>query len=224
VIATADDELTNSIITATNRQTQVKTEDLQALSTFQKRLENYFDSFDGRKKLYYERRSKQFNGIDGIEKVRIIAPQQQIRAFAAMFLDEPHRASRYYATLLRLVGDRIFSEQHQSEPYYASAYAHYKLEFFFRNGLIPPRFKPARYHLLMAFRYANGDGEMPALTANQMRRFCQPMIDVLWDEDRAAAAFADAAEIIERLGEGELTRDSVKTQTFTDAVVAAVRP
>ncbi len=137
VISTSDDNITNAIITATNRQTEVKQEDLQALSSFQRKLEAYYESFQDRQRLFYERRSKQYASVAGIEKARIVTMPQEIRAFSSMFLDEPHRASRYYATLLKLIGARIFAENHQLEPYYASAFASYKLEYLFRNQAIP---------------------------------------------------------------------------------------
>src|SRR5207248_2095547 len=107
VIATEDEDIINSIITATNRQTQVTSEDLYALGAFQKKLEAFLSAYPDRKQLYYERRSKQYNATAGVEKVRIITKSQQIRAFAAMFLDDPHRASRYYADLRAQVGDKI---------------------------------------------------------------------------------------------------------------------
>jgi hypothetical protein len=50
-----------------------------------------------------------------------------------MFLDEPHRAGRYFSTLLKEIGERIFAEDHRLEMYYVSAYAQYKLEYFFRS-------------------------------------------------------------------------------------------
>jgi hypothetical protein len=137
VIATSDEDIISSIITATNRQTQVTTEDLYALSSFLKRLEALFESYPDKKKLFYERRSKQYSAMAGIEKVRIISKPQQIRSFAAMFLDDPHRASRYYSDLRAQVGNKIFHEDHKLEPYYGAAYAFYKLEYLFRNGSLP---------------------------------------------------------------------------------------
>src|SRR5262249_24091831 len=62
VIATQDDAVKNAIIKATNRQTFVTQEQLFALSDFPKKLESYFPTFDARKRLYYERRSRQYNG------------------------------------------------------------------------------------------------------------------------------------------------------------------
>ncbi len=201
----------------------MKQEDLQALSSFQRKLEAYYESFQDRQRLFYERRSKQYASVAGIEKARIVTMPQEIRAFSSMFLDEPHRASRYYATLLKLIGARIFAENHQLEPYYASAFASYKLEYLFRNQAIPTAYKPARYHLLMALRYTVAGADMPALTANAMSRYTQPILDTLWDDLRLVSAFRDCIQVIDRVsGETPLNRDMVKTQDFTNAVKAAL--
>ncbi|MET7706195.1 AIPR family protein [Micromonospora sp. NPDC005413] len=218
LIATTDDDIINSVITATNRQTQVTTEDLYALSSFQKRLEALFESYPDKKKLHYERRSKQYNAVSGIEKVRIITKPQQIRAFAAMFNDEPHRASRYYSDLRSAVGRSIFNEQHKLDPYYTSAFAYYKLEFFFRNGSLPVYYKPARYQLLMAFKYIVAGKEVPALTANKVEGYCNKICETLWSDSAALKSFRQSIEIVDAVIEGPLTRDSVKVQAFTDAV------
>lgn len=225
VVATTDEDTINSIITATNRQTEVTTEDLFAKSPFQKRLESLYDSYPGKKKLHYERRSRQYAAVNGIEKVRIIDKKVQIRAFAAMFLDDAHRAARYYSDLRAQVGSgKIFSDTHKLEPYYVSAYAYYKLEFLFRNSQIPVYYKPARYHLLMALRYLVGGEEMPALTANKVATYANNIADVLWSDQGAVDAFKAAVEVIDTATGGQpLTRDTVKTQAFTDAVKAAAK-
>jgi hypothetical protein len=162
--------------------------------------------------------------VEGIEKVRIIGKTLQVRAFSAMFLDEPHRAARYYSDLRAQVGTRIFNDSHKLEPYYVSAYASYKLEFLFRNNLLPVYYKPARYHLLMALRYIVGGANVPALAANKAVQYAVKIADVLWVDGKAVAAFKEAVEVVDEALNGEtLTRDAVKTQGFTDAVKAAAR-
>jgi AIPR protein len=222
IIATTDDDLTNAVIQATNSQTPIGPEDLQALSGFQKKLEAFYDSFEDKSRLYYERRSKQYEGLP-VEKVRIVTRGLQIRAFAAMFLDEPHRAGRYYATLLRDIGNRIFGDDHRLEMYYASAFAHYRLEFLFRNGLLDVRYKPARYHLLMAVRHAVMPAQLPAFGSHEMERSTNDLINVLHDDAKSAEAFNAATKAVDAaVGSDDLDRDLVRTQTFTDAVIAAV--
>ncbi len=222
VISTADEEIISAIITATNRQTEVTAEDLYAMSAFQKRLEALYDAFPDKKKLHYERRSKQYASVNGIEKVRIIGKTLQVRAFAAMFLDDAHRAARYYGDLRAQVGTKIFIDTHKLEPYYVSAYGYYKLEFLFRNNLLPVYYKPARYHLLMALRHLIGGADMPALTANKMTGYANRIAEVLWTDDASVEAFKEAIEVIDEVLAGDvLDRDVVKTQSFTDSVEAA---
>jgi hypothetical protein len=223
VIATADDDLTTAVIRATNSQTPIGAEDLQALSGFQKRLEAFYASFPQGQRLFYERRSKQYEGVPGIEKVRIVTRSLQIRAFASTFLDEPHRAGRYFSTLLNDIGERIFADDHRLEMYYASAYAQYRLEFLFRNRSLDVAYKPARYHLLMALRHAVLGPGLPQFNSREMERRCGELLVVLHDDRKSTDAFLAATAAVDTaVGAEDLTRDLVRTQTFTDAVAAAV--
>ncbi|MGW5144725.1 AIPR family protein [Rhodococcus koreensis] len=72
VIATSDEDIVNSIITATNRQTQVTQEDLYALSGFAKKLEGYFSAHDEKKRLYFERRSRQYSSIQVLKRFELL--------------------------------------------------------------------------------------------------------------------------------------------------------
>jgi hypothetical protein len=222
VISTDDEDIISAIITATNRQTEVTADDLYAMSAFQKRLEALYAAYPNKKKLYYERRSKQYASVAGVEKVRIIGKTLQVRAFAAMFLDDPHRAARYYSDLRIQVGSKIFNDSHKLEPYYVSAYAYYKLEFLFRNSAVPAYYKPARFHILMALRYLVGGLDVPNVTANKATTYSNQIAEVLWSEDKSVNAFKRAIEVIDQaLDGGSLTRDAVKTQGFTDLVRTA---
>lgn len=51
-----------------------------------------------------------------------------------MFLNEPHRALGYSNEFTSQIGTKIFNDTHRLDPYYTAAYAHYRLEFLFRNG------------------------------------------------------------------------------------------
>lgn len=103
LVATDDDIVTGSITRATNTQTEVRSEQMHALDEVPKKLELFFEAFEGKKKLYYERRDRQYATRD-IEKVRIVPLPTLVRAFTAMFLDEPHRVGRDYRKLLKEVG------------------------------------------------------------------------------------------------------------------------
>ena len=144
---------------------------------------------------------------------------QLIRAFSSMFLSEPHRATRDYSGLLKLVGKDIFVPSHRLEPYYTSAFAHYRQEFLFRNYQLDLKFKPARYHMLMVLRHQRAGKDIPRLNSHELVRYCQKILDVLWDDQTSINAFNSAAEIIEKVCNGIFDRDVIRTQHFTNQLL-----
>ena len=72
LIHTVSDDVAQSIIKSTNKQTNVEENDLLALTQFQRDLEDYYAGVHGDTKLYYERRAKQYAGDGAIEKGRIV--------------------------------------------------------------------------------------------------------------------------------------------------------
>lgn len=226
MIATDDADIRNAIIKATNRQTQVTDEQLLALSDFQRKLEEYFPTY-GKYRLHYERRSKQYSSDPNIEKVRVITVRDLVRAFASIFLEQPHRTTRNYRSLLAGAGSDIFKPDHRLEPYYVAAYAHYRLEFLFRNQLIPSELKVARYHMLLSFRWLAGLRNLPPMNSNEMKRQCEGLMAVLWDDDKSRACFEQAAEVVYKAANGNMqgreNRDNIRTETFTDRVLELLR-
>ncbi|HEX8213708.1 MAG TPA: AIPR family protein [Longimicrobium sp.] len=216
LIATQDDAVIAAIIKATNRQTEVKEEQLIALSDFQKKLEMFFRSFEDNKKLYYERRSRQFNNVAGFEKTRIVTPANLIRAYASMFLEEPHRTTRNYRGLLGSVGKEIFGAQHRLEPYYSAASALYRLEYFFRNGTLEAKYKPARYHVLLATRLLMEPGKPPLPNSHEIVKYADRLSIKLWDTQEAEQWFKEAVAVVDSTAQGNFHRDHIRTQPFTE--------
>ena len=220
IIATQDDAIKNAIIKATNRQTQVSEDQLFALSEFPKKLEAYFPTFEARRKLYYERRSRQYSGVVGVEKVRVISMTTLVRAFASMFLKMPHRTTRNYRALLRSIGTDIFNKEHRLEPYYVSAYAHYRLEYLFRSQTLAAELKPARYHLLLAYRILVHNQPTPRMNSHEIERYCNNLTAALWDDDVTRGHFEAAAAHVRAIAAGNLHRDNIRTEPFTNALLA----
>lgn len=226
LIVTSDENVRNSIIKATNRQTEVKPDQLYALSDFQKKLEAYFETFTGDKRLYYERRSMQYADEDA-EKVRIVSIQQQIRVFGSMFLSQAHKG-HYGRALASSVGKGIFAKHHRLEPYYVSAYAYYKLESFFRRKALDAKYKPARYHLLFVarrlFENVRRNAALPAMHSSEMQRFSDEIMAILWDDAKALALFKESAKVLDQSLKGRvLERRLTKTEGFTADVEHALK-
>lgn len=218
LVATDNAEIKNSIIKATNRQTEVPEEQLIALSDFPKKLEAYFPTFEGEKKLYYERRSRQYSSDNSIEKVRVTNMTMLVRAYASFFLGYPHRTTRNYKALLKSVGSEIFAKDHKLEMYYVAAYANYKLDQLFKSGFIDPALKPARYHFLYLFRLKIHNNTLPRPNSNEMVRLCDRFNEILWNDEKTKEIFTACSEIIYVAADGNLHRDNIRTEPFTETI------
>lgn len=219
LICTQDDQIINSIIRATNRQTQVSEEQFFALEEFSKELEEYFNAFQGSKRLYYERRTDQFSSAS-VEKTRRVSPANMIKAYAAMFLREPLKAAKDYAALKASVGKDIFAKGQRMEAYYVAAFTLYKLEFLFRNSRLSPKFKPAKFNILMAVPYLVKPGHLPPDNSHELRRLCESLMETLGDPTLADELIFKAARAIYATAKGNLDRDAIRTQDFTNKLVA----
>lgn len=222
LIVSDDDNIKNKIIKATNRQTQVKNEELTALTDFQKSLEQYYAALPEENQLYYERRSQQYRSVPGIEKVRIVTISTQIRTFSSMFLNEPHRASRFYGTLLNSVKNKIFVNGHDPIGYYVSAFANYKLESLLRRKQIDSKYRPFRYHMLMILRLKIAGKDMPDMQSNKFKNYCQQIQQVLWDSTKSVAAFKEACTILDSLFSGNYDSDASKNAGLVNKIFSLV--
>lgn len=178
LIETNDDETVNRIIKATNRQTEVTNDQLIALNEFHRKLEAFYSAIPLKERLYYERRSKQYNYDPNIEKVRIVSIGTQIKSVASMFYDKPHLASRFYGKVLNSVKD-MFNEEHQLLPYYTCAYTLYRLEYLFRNKLLSLQYRKFKYHILMMLKYSIVPEDIPNMNSNKIEKVCNDILKVV---------------------------------------------
>ncbi|MBD6618118.1 AIPR family protein [Komarekiella sp. 'clone 1'] len=213
-----DSKLKNNIIKANNRQTPVKLEELEALTDFQKKLEEYYNSIPEEKRLYYERRPRQFNGIDDIEKIIIVDIRSQMRCFASMFLDQAQNAGRYHTRLQEETKEKIFLPSHHPIGYYVSAYAKFCLDALFRKRLIDPKYSPFKYYILNILRIQVSGKIMPDITSNKFIKYCETLEQALWDENQCRDVLLDTINIVDQAVNGDYDRAVAKTVGFSNAI------
>ena len=222
LIVADDDEVTNSITRATNKQSQVTAENLLALAEVQKRIEAYFNSFDSDDphRIYYERRSKQWSGTQVRGTWRVITLRNLMQSFASLYLRLPHTAARYYGDLRQRAGTEVFADSHHAAYYYSAAYAFCKLDHFFRNAAIDRDLKPVRYHLLSGVRVLHTGSPTPEKiesTEKKAEEACGGFNRLLWDDAKYLEYVAMCVEVLRELADGqEITRDFGRTRDFTD--------
>ena len=215
IICTQDDAIMESIITATNRQTEVKQDQFFAMRDFAKKLEAHFKTYTPDNHLFYERRAHQYDS-QGVEQTRIIVHQNLVRAVGSMFLAEPHRATKNYSLLSSKVGKEIFLEGDRLEPYYVAAYTLYKLEYLYRNKRIASNYKPARYQILLAARLLLDSKPLPRMNSHDMAKRALAMMENLWKNGEQV--LLDAVAIVNKVAKGK-DRDDIRTQPVTDAIL-----
>ena len=232
IIATKDENLKNDITRATNSQTAIKKDQLEALSTFQKKLEEYYKTYRDEDALVYERRTGQYRDSN-IPKNRIVTIAMQIKTVAAMFLDEPSGVSGQYGTVAKRVGNKIFKTADKEIIYYVSSLALYKIENLFKTHKIDKKYRRARYHAMMLFRMLVSTEEMPRFNARKMENYCKSILEVLVNNTECERIFCgivayiaskdDELDIMDRkCFERKETTDYLKNRldeikTFVDA-------
>ena len=181
LIISTDEDLTSKMIRSTNRQTEVKEQDLLAFSDFQKQLEDYYQTFPINERLYYERRSKQYNNTNVLRR-KIIDKTTQIKAVASMFYDKPEKATRFFSTLFKEFGAKLFRDNHEKYPYYVASYAIYRLEYLFSFKKLDKKYTKIKYHLIMMLRYEIHNKKCPPFESKKSANYCKDIYKVLEDE------------------------------------------
>jgi len=222
LIATSDEAVVRGIIQATNSQTEVSQSQLLAVSDFQKQLEIFF-SAQTSLPLFYERRSRQFSGKP-VEKTKIVSPVTLIKAFASMFLAEPHRTSRDFASTLKRVGTDIFAKDHKHEPYYLAALTLYWVLYLIRNGKIPKELLIARFHILLAVRLLLEKAPPEQMTSKKIQKYSTEMAKRFSDAASAETAMKQAVHFVSRLAKKhKYSRDVIRSAAFTTELVTLVK-
>jgi hypothetical protein len=221
IIVTESEDIKTEITLATNSQTEVRTEQLEALSQFQKRLELYFNTEKGNIKLHYERRSQQYNSTPAIKRTQIISIPIQIKSFASVFLESPHLVSGYYGTIVNRFKGQIFAANHKFLPYYVSSLCYYRIEQYFRSGELSPEYKKARFHIMMAVRMLSMGCVIDQLNSNAIERKCEVFKVLLLDDKKALKAFNQAMQVFEKSGI-DLTKRQYKSESDTEILKDAV--
>lgn len=147
IIQVENEDILDKIVYTSNRQTEVKYEAFSSANRFHKMLQEYYNSVDPEYRLYYERRSKQYDMDDSINKNKVVTLAGQTFSYISMFLNEPHSIDRYYGELLEAYKKRIYGKDDFVEPYYISAYYYYYVDSAIKRNQIGKEFKHCKYHL-----------------------------------------------------------------------------
>ncbi len=201
VIVTEDEVLRDSIILSTNNQTEIKEEQLLALTKFQKELEEFYASMNNG--IFYERRPFQYANRPDVKKKSVVDIREQIKSFVAMFLDEPHAVSGYFGKVYRERKDEIFIKEHLFESYYISGLIQYLFKEYLSSKEIDRKYNKARYHVFMLFRMLNESEEFKKeflKSSKKNRAYFNNLLSVLKNKKKCINSFKNIFKIIDDSG------------------------
>jgi hypothetical protein len=134
--------------------------------------------------------------------------------YASVFLEQPNQVGRYYKDLTPLIGQEIFSPNHEVHSYYTAAYIAYRLEFMFRNRRMDTEWKPFRFQLAMAARLILDRDLKLDPKKKRSRAYCVAIDAVMTDPDKAQAVFEEGTHVITK-AISELTNQGAKLDRRT---------
>lgn len=234
IICTEDPDLINDVIRSTNRQTIVLDEAFESLKVFHKRLQDYYNTFKGNDRIYYERRTHEYdNSEERIRRANIVSLPIQLYAYVSMFMEEPHSVHRYYGELLRSYSMKVFQEDHRLVAYYTSAWLLHRIENALRcKELDPSKYREYRYHFLYMIQVyickVSNLKELPKPNANALDRFCNKIMDNLNANEKLGPLLRVFSQIVDeaksemkaahKIGRNKETKLKEFTQLLKDKV------
>lgn len=202
LICTENFSISNKIVRGTNKQNQVLEEAFETTLPFhQDNLEPFFLAIDNGPKLYYERRTKQYND-SSIKRTQIVNLRTLAQSFLATFLKVPHDSYRHEKIILENYGGegwkrKIFRDDHSEYPYYVAAAIWYSFEKFV---YIHPykKYETYKHHIYLIFLLSFGEIYPNLKKGNKTENYCKKIIAGLMDSglnDRIKSSFSTFTEI-----------------------------
>lgn len=223
IISTDDKNITDSIVKTTNRQTPVLNEAFETLRDFHKNLELVYSSYDPCNRLYYERRSKQYDSTE-INKNKIISFPLQTAAYVAVFLGEPQSTHRYYGELLKSNSKRIYNDNDVLEQYCMASMYVYTVDDYLRRNTDLGDLKKYRFHIAFILRHLASYKPVPEPNSKEMKRYCEELYQKISDKNWVSNSVQQACSIIREIVEsGQLVakdgNDLTRTREFTTLIL-----
>lgn len=213
VVETQLEDVFSELVRATNSQTKVEDNQFLSLRPIVKKVEQYFNTYEGAEsRLYLERRDRQYVGQD-IPNTRIFSLHNATKCVAAMLCKRPELASRYPKAMYAELADSIFADDTKEILFYAACVTMYRFSLLVSNSTIPQNLKRFKWHMLPVIWAIVNDKNIPPLNSHQAEKQAQKVIDIMGQHGAPANdIFNRVADICNNLG--QVTSDQLKRQAI----------
>ncbi|WP_233890097.1 AIPR family protein [Paraburkholderia flagellata] len=221
VVKTQLEDVFSELVRATNSQTRVEDTQFLSLRPIIKRVEQYYNTYDGAEsRLYLERRDRQYVGQD-IPATRIFSLHNAAKCVTAMFCNRPELAARYPKQMYEELTEVIFADSTKEVVFYAACVTMYRFNLLVGNSTVPQNMKRFKWHMLSLVRAMVCGPEVLPLNSKQVEKAAQKIIDVMGQHGQSAT---DVFEKIVRVcqGLGEVSTDRLKRQAILGEMLVMV--
>ncbi len=221
VVETLNEDVFSELVRATNSQTKVDETQFYSLRPIIKKVEAYFDTYEGQDgRLYLERRERQFIGRD-IPAVRVFSVHMAAKCVAAMFFCRPDLSYRYPKRMYELLAEKIFSNDTKEIVFYAACLTLYRLHLLTSNADIPQNIRKYKWHLMAVVCVLVAGKDIPKFGSKKMDVYCNKIITEMTKHgDKIKATFQRAVDIV--LSIDDITDDRMKRQAILDEMLAKI--
>ena len=235
LIHTQDNEVISKIVKATNRQTPVPDEAFVALDKYHQNLQKFYEltSRELNEKIYYERRSREYQNSDNnIQKYKIVNVHKQIRAFTAIFLNEPHTvASNHPYNILRSKRDLLFQDAHLFEAYFIASYLVYFVNSDITKRIIRGNPFTLSYYIALIMRVLiTGNIKLSHFNGKEMENEYKKLIGIITKVEERKKIYPKLFKILNRVKaefkeENGLISDKqiIQYRSFKDKILQKLR-
>ena len=211
VVETSSEDVFAELVRATNSQTKVEETQFISLRPIVRKIEQYFNTFEGQEsRLFFERRDRQYVGHN-IPAIRIFPVHELAKCVTAMFCNRPELSFRYPKQMYAELTELIFNENVREIIFYTACLSLYRLHLLVSNKYIPQNMRRFKWHILCLLRIIISGNDMPSLHSRKIEPYCQSIIDcIVHHNDTVAELYMKAVNAITSLG--EITNDRLKRQ------------
>jgi len=221
VVKTQLEDVFSDLVKATNSQSKVEDTQFLSLRPIIKRVENYFNTFEGEdSRLYLERRDRQYVGL-GIPAVRISSLNNAAKCVAAMWCNKPELSGRYPKQMYDELTDTMFADNVKESVFYAACLTMYRFHLLVSNRTVPQNMKRFKWHVLTMVRAHLCGAGIVQLNSRSAEQQAQKIIGVMQQHSTATTeVFTRIVEILQRLG--DVSSDRLKRQAILQEMLVAM--
>lgn len=218
VVETSNEDVFSELVRATNSQTKVEETQFYSLRPIIKKVEAYFDTFEGHDgRLYLERRERQYIGRD-IAAVRVFSVHMAAKCVSAMFFRRPDLSYRYPKRMYELLAEKIFSDETKEIVFYSACLTLYRLHLLTSNADIPQNIRKYKWHIMAVVGALIAGKDIPKPGSKKMDAYCTKIITEMTKHgDKIKATFQKAVDIV--LSVEDITDDRMKRQAILDEML-----